>query len=168
VRTFAAPLPAREAIARLLTEAYSAHGGRRAVPSAGSIYGLNLYIAATVDRLVWMVSADGRLSLLASGGDAVAYSALVYHQIEGPAWLVFITATLAPYIARYGTRGYRYMLLEAGHLGQELIRLSQAAGLRSCPLGAFDDEGVVALIGGRLAGLLPLYILAIGQTEETR
>ena len=71
-----------------------------------------------------------------------------------------LAADFAPYVERYGPRGMRYVLIEAGHYGQELLHRCHEAGLGSCPLGAFDDEGLSARMGG---DVVPVYAIAIGE-----
>jgi len=44
--------------------------------------------------------------------------------------------------ARYADRGYRYILLDLGHLGQSLHLAAEAAGLGCCAIGAFKDDEV--------------------------
>ncbi len=42
--------------------------------------------------------------------------------------------------AKYGERGYRFALLESGHIAQNLLLLAGAAGLASLPAGGFFDD----------------------------
>jgi SagB-type dehydrogenase family enzyme len=44
--------------------------------------------------------------------------------------------------AKYGERGYRFLLLEAGHLLQNLCLLSASVGLATVPLGGYLEEEV--------------------------
>lgn len=43
---------------------------------------------------------------------------------------------------RYGTRGYRYMLLDAGHICQNLYLAAESIDCGICAIGAFDDEAL--------------------------
>jgi nitroreductase len=45
---------------------------------------------------------------------------------------------------KYGERGYRFLLLEAGHLMQNLCLLSASLGLMTVPLGGFFEREVAA------------------------
>lgn len=49
--------------------------------------------------------------------------------------------------ARYGERGYRYVLQEAGAVVQRLRRVAATAGLVAEPLWEFDDRAVDATLG---------------------
>ena len=47
---------------------------------------------------------------------------------------------------KYGERGYRYILIEAGHIGQNMYLVSGALGLKCCALGGTRDENVERLL----------------------
>jgi len=63
--------------------------------------------------------------------------------------------------AVYGPRGYRYLMLAAGRLGQRIYAVSSAIGLGCCGVGAFYDREASDLLrlseGSRL-----LYLVAVG------
>jgi len=44
--------------------------------------------------------------------------------------------------AKYGVRGLRFLLLEAGHLMQNLCLLSTSLGLATVPLGGFFENDI--------------------------
>jgi len=67
------------------------------------------------------------------GGDA---SALVVH-----------TADLQRAVARYGERAYRYLHLDAGHIGQRLNLGAVGLGLGASGIGGFYDNDATALVG---------------------
>lgn len=55
--------------------------------------------------------------------------------------VVFIwTAVYERMACMFGERAYRYIYLDAGHVGQNLYLAAQTLGLKTCALGAFDDE----------------------------
>lgn len=65
---------------------------------------------------------------------------------------------------KYGERGYRYAMLEAGHIGQNLYLLSETLGLKCCGLGGTRDEKIERLlldIDGVTESIM--YGLAIGK-----
>lgn len=47
---------------------------------------------------------------------------------------------------KYGERGYRYVLIEAGHIGQNLYLVSEALGMKCCALGGTWDESIDKLL----------------------
>lgn len=48
---------------------------------------------------------------------------------------------------RYSTRGYRYLLIDAGHICQNLYLAAGVINCGVCAIGAFDDEGLNAFWG---------------------
>ena len=64
---------------------------------------------------------------------------------------------------KYGERGYRYILLEAGHIGQNIYLVSEALGLKCCALGGTRDENLEKLIDIDGVTESVVYALAIGK-----
>ncbi|NCJ05762.1 SagB/ThcOx family dehydrogenase [Synechococcales cyanobacterium C] len=80
--------------------------------------------------------------------------------------VVFHTADLEAAIARYGDRAYRYLHLDAGHLGQRLNLAAIRLGLGVSGIGGFFDDLV-----NEVLGLPPdeavLYITTLGRPPES-
>lgn len=58
-----------------------------------------------------------------------------------PPLVLFITAIVKRQAWKYGDRAYRYALLEAGHVGQNIALVTAALGVDHCPIaGYYDDE----------------------------
>lgn len=64
-------------------------------------------------------------------------------------------------VNKYSERGYRFALLEAGHIGQNTCLLATARGIKVCPIGGFHDENLANLIDIDLNDELPLYCISI-------
>jgi len=64
---------------------------------------------------------------------------------------------------KYGERGYRYVLLEAGHIGQNLYLVSGALGLKCCAIGGTRDENLEKLIDIDGVTESVVYALAVGR-----
>lgn len=175
-RAFAdAPLTSRE-IATLLHAAYGVtaqdeHGqGYRTAPSGGALYPLELYAAlARGDELppglyhydpplheLEVVRPPVRPEALAG---ASAYPDIV----RGCAVAFVLTAVFWRSRFKYGLRGYRFTLLEAGHVAQNLLLAAEALGLAAVPLGGYYDRAVDALL--RLDGVdeSTLYVICVGR-----
>lgn len=76
--------------------------------------------------------------------------------------VIFHTADLAKAIERYGDRSYRYLHLDAGHLGQRLNLAAIRLGLGVSGIGGFFDDRVNDVLG------IPpdeavLYITTLGR-----
>ena len=65
---------------------------------------------------------------------------------------------------KYGDRGYRHVLAEAGHLAQNLYLISSALGLSCCAMGGYYDEEINNLLDIDGVGESIVYILAIGNS----
>ncbi|MCT7964290.1 SagB/ThcOx family dehydrogenase [Laspinema sp. D1] len=76
--------------------------------------------------------------------------------------LVFHTADLKKAIAKYGDRVYRYLHLDAGHLGQRLNLGAIYMGLGVSGIGGFFDDRVNEVLGIP-ADEAVLYITTLGQ-----
>ena len=166
VREFAATPLTLEDLSQLLWAAQGVTDaeGRRTTPSAGGLYGLELYgVLPTgvyhyepgAHRLVRISSADLRAPL-----DAAALGQGMVRQ--APA--TFVIAGVYERIERkYGrARGPRYVHMEAGHAAQNLLLEAVARGLGSVPVGAFDDARVQQTLG-LPDDHKPLYLLPVGR-----
>jgi SagB-type dehydrogenase family enzyme len=76
--------------------------------------------------------------------------------------VIFHTADLGQAIARYGDRAYRYLHLDAGHLGQRLNLAAVAIGLGASGIAGFFDDHVNEVLGIPPAEAV-LYLTTIGQ-----
>ncbi|WFE56850.1 nitroreductase family protein [Micromonospora sp. WMMD712] len=135
--------------------------GRRGYPSAGGLYAVRGHLVQSHAGTVLACAGDHQPTVGVVDPGAVRANA--FDQVSGaPNWVV-LTARQPRYQERYGLRGYRYLLLEAGHLAQCLLDAAARAGLRALPVGAFDDEGLAGTLGLRGADQLPLYLIALGR-----
>jgi len=160
-------------VALLLGHAYgvraTAAGSRRPVASAGALYPLELYFHTTaVDELASGLyhfnAAGGHLRHLRAAdlsdeiGEALDQSTLAYDASV----IFFITAAFERSTFKYGERGYRFTLLEAGHVAQNMNLAANGLGLGCLSVGGFYDREIDAVL--RLDGVTQstLYMVAIG------
>lgn len=71
-------------------------------------------------------------------------------------------------LTKYGDRGYRYALLEAGHTMQNLNLAVSALGLGCVNLGGFYDDELAVLAGIDVEREVPLYCCAIDDRMPRR
>jgi SagB-type dehydrogenase family enzyme len=64
---------------------------------------------------------------------------------------------------KYQERTYRYALLEAGHLGQNLYLAATSMGLGACAVGAFFDDDLNDMLGVDGQQEAAIYMLAVGR-----
>lgn len=142
----------------------------RSVPSGGALYPLELYVHSTrisgaEPGLHHYDPVDGVLRLVRYGDlsreicGSVAQSEL----FANAAMVVFVTALFERSTFKYGERGYRFVLLEAGHVGQNLALAASALGLASVAVGGYLDREIDELLG--LDGLAhsTVYLTAVGR-----
>jgi SagB-type dehydrogenase family enzyme len=116
------------------------------VPSGGALYPLELYVHASAVLglpigLFHYEPPGHQLRLLRSDPDASFRSGLVIPEMaERAAVTIFLTAIFYRSTFKYGDRGYRFVLLEAGHVGQNLDLTAAALGLTSVNIGGYFDE----------------------------
>lgn len=83
--------------------------------------------------------------------------------IANAAVVFVITGVLDRVRIKYGDRGYRLILIESGHLSQNMLLLATELGLGSCPLAGFIDNEVNKLLDINLQKEAALYMIAIGK-----
>jgi SagB-type dehydrogenase family enzyme len=76
--------------------------------------------------------------------------------------LIVLSAVWHRNMTKYGERGYRYMLLEAGHLMQNIILCAMQHGLASCNMGGFFDIELGDLLQLRSDEETAVYACALG------
>ena len=165
-------LPGRRWLARLLQ---FSHGitdeGRGPVPSAGSLQALELYVinlaadwlpcgAYHYDR------ATHALAQLSAGGGRSLWETLVpsLRLLEGGALLWILVGDGERVLRKYAERGQRFLLLEAGHLMQDLCLLSASLGLCTVPLGGFLERPIARQLVLPEADLV-LYVGVCGKAN---
>lgn len=163
-RTFAPGLPPQAELVRMLTHAYGHAEPTRAVPSAGRTYGLRIHLVGYDGGPLLRCHPDGRLETVRQVASC-AIRRCLHQQFAGTPWIVIVSGHLPSYTRRYEVRGYRYLLLEAGHLVQEMIRAATGR-FDCCPFGSFDDQGLLHLTAERFTGAVPVYGLAVGDRHE--
>jgi SagB-type dehydrogenase family enzyme len=145
-----APLSDRE-LGHLLWFAHGAmeSGGRGPVPSAGGLQALELYLVRFGDGAFHYDRAKHALTRLGDAKERADWRARVpsLDLVEGGSLLWVIAGDVERVEPKYGARGLRFLLLEAGHLMQNLCLLSASLKRTTVPLGAFFEKDVAAALG---------------------
>jgi SagB-type dehydrogenase family enzyme len=160
-------------LATLLSAAYGPSGPRRrTAPSGGALYPLELYLVAQrvtgVPEGVFHVDPTrSALELLDSRAVAQSLAAVtpVPDLLADTAAVIFLTAVFWRTRFKYGLRGYRFALLEAGHAAQNLLLAATALDVPALPLGGFFDARVEELLGADGVDESVLYGIALGGTR---
>ncbi len=169
------PLALRE-LAAVLRAAYGVTGAidgtpqaLRSAPSGGALYPLELYCAChRVDGLDHALYHYDPLRhglellrpLASPAGEALTpYGAVV----DDSAAVVALTAVFWRSRFKYGARAYRFALMEAGHVGQNLLLAAAALRLAAVPVGGFYDREVDAFLGVDGIHEASLYLFPLGH-----
>lgn len=143
----------------------------RVVPSAGGLYPLEVYVAThsvegVPDGVFRYEPVEGYLSSLSPcRRDDVEQAMFSPEFIANANMLVVMSGTFAATQKKYGPRGYRYMLIEAGHAAQNLCLTASELGCATLCLGGFDDELLNRTLGLRALEEAVFYCVAVGFDE---
>lgn len=80
--------------------------------------------------------------------------------------VLLLTAVFKRTTIKYGDRGYRHILVEAGHLGQNIYLLSSALNINCCALGGYVDYKLNDLLNIDTSEEVVIYALAIGNKPK--
>lgn len=73
-------------------------------------------------------------------------SFFTYPWVKNASVALILTAVFWRTQHKYGERGYRYVLLEAGHIAQNVYLVAEALGLKCCALAGTRDEKIEELL----------------------
>lgn len=146
---------------------------RRPVPSAGALYPLEIY---TLVRNVTGLP-KGIYHYDPIGDDLEVLSKCSWEdqaRIAFPTWsfaedapvVICLGAVFKRTQQKYGPRGYRYILLEAGHVAQNLCLGAEERDLSSLCLGGYRDSVLNRLIGLDGEEEAIVYTVALGQPAK--
>jgi len=145
----------------------------RPVPSGGGLYPLELYVLSQRVRdlaggAYHYVPLGHHLEVVHPDPLPTLLSAEMFlgqPYLTHAAAIVVITSVVERSLWKYEDRGYRYILLEAGHVAQNVNLCATAAGLASLNLGGFFDEDVMALLRMDQDREIVLYAVAVGRPK---
>ncbi len=85
--------------------------------------------------------------------------------VKKAGFVIFISAVFTRNSIKYGDRGYRHILVEAGHMAQNFYLNAEANNLGICAIGGYIDDGINSLL--ELDGLEEsvIYTLVVGEKE---
>lgn len=141
----------------------------RTFPSAGALYPVEVYVAtlacASVERGIHhydpVKHALARLSPCPAKGD-LERMILADNLWSGAAAALIFTGVFERTQAKYGERGYRFVLLEAGHAAQNVLLCAQSLGLAAAPIGGFCEDALGAAMGLDREKESPVYAVLLG------
>jgi SagB-type dehydrogenase family enzyme len=129
-------------------------GRMRAAPSAGALYAGEVYVVAERVRELppgsYYYDVRQHALVQLERGSLLPRAA---QALERPpaaakaAALVLLSNVFGRYTWRYANRGYRYALIDSGHIGENLRLSANSAGLREVPFSDFHDDALNDLLG---------------------
>lgn len=142
----------------------------RPFPSAGGLYPVEVYVAtldcASIERGIHhydpLKHALAKLSPCPPPGD-LARLIFADNLREGAAAALIFTGVFERSQGKYGERGYRFVLLEAGHAAQNVLLAAQAMGLAGAPIGGFCEDALGAAMGLDGEKESPVYVVLLGR-----
>ncbi len=148
-------------------------GFKRAAPSAGALYPMDIYGVVgedCIERLnpgVYLYEAATHSFSLIQRGDVrrdIAVASLGQMWMSYAPITLVITAEYSRVTVKYGQRGVRYAMIEAGHIGQNIFLQSQAMDMEAGIVGAFEDQKVIQVMGIKKTHE-PLLIMPVGYKK---
>jgi SagB-type dehydrogenase family enzyme len=146
--------------------------GKRTAPSAGALYPLEVYVVVgNVEDLapgVYRYEPEAHTLSKIKDGDqrqSLTEVALSQESVRQGAIDFVITAIYERTTGKYGERGIRYVHIEAGHAAQNICLQAVALKMGAVTIGAFEDEGVINVLG-LPANEAPLYIIPAGNLYD--
>jgi SagB-type dehydrogenase family enzyme len=144
--------------------------GYRAAPSAGALYPFETYVVAhnvadLEPGLYHYAVTDHALEQLRTGDlRAQIVVAGLGQDMLGQAQVCFVLSAIFQRTRwKYRERTYRYVLLEAGHIGQNLYLAATSMGLGACAVGAFLDDKLNDLLAVDGEEEAALYLISVGR-----
>jgi len=145
-------------------------GFKRAAPSAGALYPMDIY-GAVGEECIEGLNPGVYLYELATHSFSLIQKGDIRRDIAmaslGQMWMSYapitfvITGEYSRIMSKYGQRGVRYAMIEAGHIGQNIFLQSQAMGLEAGIVGAFEDGKVIQVMGIKSTHE-PLLLMPVG------
>jgi ribosomal protein S12 methylthiotransferase accessory factor len=145
---------------------------RHAVPSAGGLYPMKIYVVALEDQkdfpagyyeydneknclVLFNKTPDDQRILYALNDTQMPFGAPV---------VLIIVADANRQPNKYSNKGYRFMAIEAGEIAQNISLSAVEAGLSTCELGGLLEDVISKELG--LEECLPFLAIVIGKESE--
>ena len=153
----------------------------RAYASGGALYPIEFYIAVGPDGenlpagLYYYVPEKHALRVLDTPKQSDSYPEIIAACFATPeavfdhtstAVTIFMTGAFSRTKAKYGPRGYRFVLQESGHAGQNILLTAEAMGLAALPLASFYDDRVNDYLGVDGVNEAVVGSISIGRRPE--
>jgi len=143
---------------------------RRAFPTAGALNSIESYVIVNnVEGLkqgiyVYDYMEHGLDGLkLGDFREAIYRACLEQDHAYHAAVDIALVARIDRTYWKYGERAYRYVHLDCGHAGQNILLVSESLGLGACVIGAFYDEEICEVLDLDCQWSLPMEVITVGK-----
>ena len=146
-------------------------GSLRNVPSAGARHAFETYLLVNnvegLEKGIYRFLAIEHKLLAIKVDESLldeAIPAFLNQKTIANAAVTFIWVAVAERMVwRFGERGYRYLLLDAGHICQNLYLAGQNVNCGTCAIAAFDDDAVNRFLNLDGEELFVVYAATVGK-----
>ena len=145
----------------------------RIAPSGGGLYPLEIYFHTThveglAGGLYHYHPERNSIRQLRDRDETLEISKFLVQDnlVFDSSIIFFFTAMFERSTFKYSNRGYRFVLIEAGHVTQNLILSAEAMGLGCTPIGGFFDREADDFLGLDGHRHSTIYLTAIGQDTD--
>ncbi|MEN4012153.1 MAG: SagB/ThcOx family dehydrogenase [Chloroflexota bacterium] len=143
----------------------------RTVPSAGARHAFETYLLvnrvneldAGIYRYIALEHALLAVDFSSNTSDLLTQACFNQRQVAFSAVTFFWAAAVERMQWRYPERGYRYLLLDAGHVCQNLYLAAEGLGCGVCAIAAYDDDALNAALGLDGENLFVVYAASLGK-----
>ncbi|MDE1810740.1 MAG: SagB/ThcOx family dehydrogenase, partial [Candidatus Micrarchaeota archaeon] len=139
---------------------------RRTYPSAGARFPIEIYIVAF--RVKGLEPGIYHFNSRKFSLETILLSDLKKFETEfvspflkNPAGAVVLTSVMSRSEVKYGLKAYPYSLIEAGHMGQNILLSCIKNKVGSCPVGGFVNDRIIELFD-LTEDEVPLYVIGFG------
>lgn len=164
VRSFSSDPLTKEDLSQLLwaVQGITRNWGARTAPSAGALFPLEIYVVLKEGFFRYSPKGHNLVRIMQQDLRNTLSKAALGQNCIGEAPAVFVIAAVYERTSRkYGNRAERYVKMEAGHAGQNLLLQAVSLGLGAVPVGAFQDEQVRQALHLPV-NHEPLYLIPVG------
>jgi len=159
------------------TQGVSDTGGAphlRNAPSAGALHPFESYIVVNrvegiepgIYRYLPLDHALVRETCHVGGGEAIAAACRRPELVQRSAVAFLWIAVPDRILWKFGSRGWRYLFIEAGHVCQNLYLIATALGCGTCAIGSYRDDEVNCALGIDGKEQFCIYMATVGRRKE--
>jgi len=144
----------------------------RSTPSAGALHSTEVFLYANrvtgIDQGIYYYDWENHSLATILFGDyshLLADIALGQEHVRYAATNIILVANYGRVFKKYWKRAYRYVLLDAGAVMQNIYLAATALNIGVCAVGAFYDDELCSLLRIDCRGLIPVVIISLGRNK---